>query len=90
LISGRRYRVPESGGTTTTATTTRWDLRGEGISDLGASTIEGTGRTEGDDAYNYIDDALMSTIDVILDRIALRVIEFLEGGGEEDGDEPRQ
>ena len=75
LISGRRYRVPESGGTTTTATTTTWDLR------LGASTIEGTGRTEGDDAYDYINDALMSTIDVILVRIALRVIEFLEGGG---------
>ncbi len=42
--------------------TTTWDLRGEGIADLGASTIEGTGRTEGDDAYDYIDDALMSTI----------------------------
>ncbi len=81
MISGRRYQVPGSGGTTTTATTTTWDLRGEGIADLGASTIEGTGRTEGDNAYNYINDVLMSTIDVILDRIALRVVEFLEGGG---------
>jgi hypothetical protein len=44
--------------------------------------IKGTGRTEGDDAYNYINDALMLTIDVILDRIALRVVEFLEGGGQ--------
>ncbi len=41
---------------------------------------------EGDDAYDYIDDALMSTIDVILNRIALRVVEFLEGGGDRDGD----
>ena len=73
-----------------TATTTTWDLRSEGIADLGASTIKGMGRMEGDDAYDYIDDALMSTIDVILDRIALRVIEFLEGGGGGDGDEPRQ
>jgi hypothetical protein len=62
-------------------TTTTWDLRGEGIADLGALTIEGTGRTEGDDAYDYIDNALMLTIDVILDRIALCVVEFLEGGG---------
>jgi hypothetical protein len=90
LISGQRYRVPGSGGTTTTATTTTWDLRGKGIADLGASTIEGTGRTEGDDAYDYIDDALMSTIDVILDRIALRVVEFLEGGGTGMGMAPRQ
>ena len=47
---------------TTTVTTTTWDLRGKGIADLGALTIKGTGRTEGDDAYDYIDDALMSTI----------------------------
>ncbi len=81
LISGRRYQVPGLGGTTTTATTTTWDLRGEGIADLGVSTIKGTGRIEGDNAYDYIDDALMLTIDVILDCIALRVVEFLEGGG---------
>ncbi len=36
---------------------------------------------EGDDAYDYIDDALMLTIDVIFNRIALRVVKFLEGGG---------
>ena len=53
------------------------------------STIEGTGRTEGDNTYDYIDDALMSTIDV-LDCIALCIIEFLEGGGDGDGDEPWQ
>ncbi len=70
--------------------TTTWDLRGEGIADLGASTIKGTGRMEGDDAYDYIDDLLMLTIDVILDRIALRVIEFLEGGGMGMGMAPRQ
>jgi hypothetical protein len=48
------------------------------------------GRMEGDDAYDYIDDALMSTINVILDRIALRVVEFLEGGGTGMGMAPRQ
>jgi hypothetical protein len=74
----------------TTATTTTWDLRGEGIAGLGTSTIEGTGRMEGDDAYDYIDNALMSTIDVILNCIALRVIKFLEGGGTGIGMAPRQ
>ncbi len=54
------------------------------------STIEGTGRTEGDDAYDNIDDALMLTIDEILDRIALRVVKFLEGGGTGMGMAPRQ
>jgi hypothetical protein len=58
-----------------------WNLRIKGIADLGASTIEGMGRMEGDDAYDYIDDALMLTIDVIFNRIALRVVKFLEGGG---------
>ncbi len=71
-------------------TTTAWDLRGKGIADLGTSTIKGTGRTEGDDAYNYIDDALMSTINVILDCIALRIVKFLEGGGTGMGMSPRQ
>jgi hypothetical protein len=45
---------------------------------------------EGDDAYDYINNTLMSTIDVILDRIALRVVEFLEGGGTGMGMAPRQ
>jgi hypothetical protein len=45
---------------------------------------------EGDDAYDYINDALMLTINVILDRIALRVIKFLEGGGTGMGMAPRQ
>ena len=48
--------------------------------------IEGTGRTEGDEAYDYINNVLMLMIDVILDCIALRVVEFLEGGGDGDGD----
>ncbi len=61
----------------TTATTTTWDLRGKGIADLSASTIEGMGRTEGGNIYDYIEDALMSAINVILDRIALRVVKFL-------------
>jgi hypothetical protein len=75
---------------TTTATTTTWDLHGKGIADLGESTIEGTGRMEGDDAYDYINNALMLTIDVILDRIALRVVKFLEGGGAGMGMAPWQ
>ena len=53
----------------TTVTTTLWDLRSEGIADLGASTIKGMGKMEGDDAYDYIDDALMSTIDVFLIKL---------------------
>ena len=61
----------------TTATTTTWDLRGEGIADLSASTIEGMGRTDRRNIYDYIEDTLMSAIDVILDRIALRVVKFL-------------
>ena len=62
-------------------TTTTWDLRGKGIADLGALTIKGMGRSEGEDAYNYIDGTLMLTINVLLDCIALHVVEFLEGGG---------
>ena len=56
----------------TATTITMWDLRGKDIADLGALTIKGTGRTEGDDAYKYINNALMSTIDIILDLIVLK------------------
>ncbi len=52
--------------------------------------IKGTRRTEGDDAYDYINNALMLKINVILDCIALRVVEFLEGGGTGMGMAPRQ
>ena len=74
----------------TTVTTTLWDLRSEGIADLGALTIEGMGRTEGDNAYDYIDNTLMLAINVILDCIALSAVKFLEGGGAEMGMAPQQ
>ncbi len=71
-----RSRDPGSRGATTTATTTTWDLRGEGITDLGASTSRGNIATT--------EVALMSIEDDTLDRIALRVIESL-GGGDDTG-----
>ena len=45
---------------------------------------------EGDDAYDYINNTLMLTINVILDRIALRAIDILEGGWTGMGMVPRQ
>ncbi len=68
---------------TTTAT---WDLRGDGILDLRATSLTrktttiyeiGAEREAECDIY----DELSATVDVELDLIARRVVEHLEGGG---------